>query len=241
MLFSTLIIICILQFVLLAVIGRPKLKNMRYLRKLDPTNESVDENHAEKQSVSDKLETGKESLSVAATGILNNPLATDLKQDVDGRVSATYRVIEHLVENYFVFVGLSAALTAMSLVAVIFNFTGHVIEPLEHRDAVVSYTVFFAVFTAGLVKNRAVNRRFQKFKTEQERLEQTHKDTIKQINDRNKTSLEKQEQAHISIVKKLEQEINELQQQLPSVEKGEGNKPRRILDVFNRNSSSEED
>ena len=241
MLFSMLIFVCILQFVALAVIGWTILKKKRSLKNLHALNENVDENYKEKNATSDKFETGKEAMSDAVNGILDNPLAFDLKQDVDGRVSAIYRVIENLVENYFVFVGLSAALMAMSLVAVIFNFTGHVIEPLDHRDAVVSYTAFFAVFTAGLVKNRAVKRRFQKLKTKQERLEQVHKDTIEQLKDRHKTSLDKQERAHYGIVEKLEQEISGLKQQLPSVEKDEGNKPRRILDVFTRNTSSKED
>ena len=241
MLIFILIIVCILQFVALAIIGWFILKKKRTLKNLHTFNESADENYTEKNFKPNKLETAHEAGSFAVNDILNGPLATDLKQDVDGRVSATYRVIENLVENYFVFVGLSAALTAMSLVAVIFNFTGHVIEPLDHRDAVVSYTAFFAVFTAGLVKNRAVKRRFQKLKTQQERSEQVHKDTIAQLKDRHKTSLDKQERAHFDIVEKLEQEISGLKQQLPSEEKDEGNKPRRILDVFTRNTSQKED
>lgn len=241
MLIYILIFVCILQFTVLAVIGWPLLKYKRPLKNLSPSSESDDKNYTEKDSKLDKLETGKEAINVSFSGILNNPLASDLKQDVDGRISAIYRAIEYTVENYFVFVGLSAALTAMSLVAVIFNFTGHVIEPLDHRDAVVAYSVFFAVFTVGLVKNRAVKRRFQKLKIKHERCEQLHKDTIEQLKDRHKTSLDKQERAHLDIVEKLEQEISRLEQQLPSAEEVEVNKPRRILDVFTRNPSPKED
>lgn len=241
MLISTLIFVCILQFMVLALIGRPKIRNIRFWRQLRSSNESVDENHTRKNSKSDRFEKDKEGISVAVNNILKNPLTSDLKQDVDGRVSATYRMIEHLVENYFVFVGLSAALTAMSLVAVIFNFTGHVVEPLDHRDAIVSYTVFFAVFTAGLVKNRAVKRRFQKLKTKQEHLEQVHKNTIDNMKYSHKTALEEQERVHFDIVEKLEQEISGLKQQLPSEEDDETKIPRRILDVFTRNTSQKED
>lgn len=111
----------------------------------------------------------------------NGPVVEDLQKDVSQRATLFLKFISEILDNYYILFGISSGLMAMSLVSVFFNFTYHVINPLEHRVAVFSYAAFFAAFTFGIVKNGFVKRKIQRLKDENESLQRQHAQELEKL------------------------------------------------------------
>lgn len=111
----------------------------------------------------------------------NDPVVEDLQKDVSQRATLFLKFISEILDNYYILFGISSGLMAMSLVSVFFNFTDHVINPLEHRVAVFSYAAFFAAFTFGIVKNGFVKRKIQRLKDENESLQRQHAQELEKL------------------------------------------------------------
>jgi len=111
----------------------------------------------------------------------NDPFVEDLQKDVSQRATLFLKFITEILDNYYILFGISSGLMAMSLVSVIFNFTDHVISPLDHRVAVFSYAAFFAAFTFGIVKNGFVKRKIQRLKDENRTLRNQHVQELEKL------------------------------------------------------------
>jgi hypothetical protein len=111
----------------------------------------------------------------------NDPVVEDLQKDISERANTFLKIVSDVLDNYYILFGISSGLMAMSLVSVFFNFTDHVISPLEHRVAVFSYAAFFSAFTFGIAKNGFVKRKIQRLKDQNENLQSQHAQELEKL------------------------------------------------------------
>ena len=138
---------------------------------------AVSETHELSKEIVENFETAIDKVREAR----NDPVVEDLQKDVSQRATLFLKFISEILDNYYILFGISSGLMAMSLVSVFFNFTDHVINPLEHRVAVFSYAAFFAAFTFGIVKNGFVKRKIQRLKDENESLQSQHAQELEKL------------------------------------------------------------
>ena len=113
--------------------------------------------------------------------VSNDPVVEDLQKDISERANIFLKLVSDVLDNYYVLFGISSGLMSMSLVSVFFNFTDHVISPLEHRVAVFSYAAFFSAFTFGIAKNGFVKRKIQRLKDQNENLQSQHAQELEKL------------------------------------------------------------